>query len=59
MPLDRNTGWASLLAEKLIDEMDNNAGREIVVNMTNNINNKLDAQEIGQIMMTSIRRAAA
>lgn len=31
--------------------------RNIVVNMTNKIDNKLDAQEIGNIMMTSIRRA--
>lgn len=31
--------------------------RNIVVNMTNNIDNRLDAQEIGNLMMTSIRRA--
>ena len=31
--------------------------RNIVVNMTNNIDNRLDAQEIGSLMMTSIRRA--
>lgn len=35
----------------------NGSGREIVVNMQNYINNKLDAMEIGQLMTTSIRRA--
>lgn len=31
---------------------------DVNVVMNNNINNKLDAEEIGQLMMTSIRRAA-
>ena len=34
------------------------AGGTINVYMTNEINNELDAQEIGRIMMQSIRRAA-
>ena len=61
LPLEHNTdNWAGLLASTLAVEMqeqdENN--RTINVYMTNEINNRLDAQEIGQIMMESIRRAA-
>lgn len=61
LPLEHNTdNWAGLLASTLAVEMQEQdyEGREINVYMTNEINNKLDAQEIGQIMMESIRRAA-
>ena len=60
LPLENNTGnWAGLLAQTLAEEMsEQGAGGTINVYMTNEINNQLDAQEIGRIMMQSIRRAA-
>ena len=62
LPLEHNTdNWAGLLAQTLAIEMDNqNIGsdRPINVYMTNKIDNVLDADEIGQVMMESIRRAA-
>lgn len=61
LPLENNTGnWAGLLASTLAIEMEEqgNSGREINIYMTNEINNELDANEIGRIMMQSIRRAA-
>ena len=61
LPLEHNTdNWAGLLASTLAVEMQEQdyAGREINVYMTNEINNRLDAQEIGRVMVQSIRRAA-
>lgn len=61
LPLEHNTdNWAGLLASTLAIEMSEQeeTSRPINVYMTNEINNKLDADEIGQIMMESIRRAA-
>lgn len=62
IPLERNTGnWAGLLSQTLaetFEERDLTAGGGITVYMTNEINNNLDADEIGQRLMTSIRRAA-
>lgn len=62
LPLERNTdNWSGLLAQALAEEMEEQelgGGREIVVNMTNNIDNRLDAEEIGRIMVQSIRRQA-
>lgn len=61
LPLEHNTdNWAGLLASTLAEEMQEqgNSGGEVTVYMTNNINNKLDAEEIGSIMIQSIRRAA-
>lgn len=61
LPLEHNTdNWAGLLASTLAVEMQEQdyAGREINVYMTNEINNRLDAQEIGRVMIQSIRRAA-
>lgn len=61
IPLEHNTGnWAGLLAETLAIEMQEQDynGKEINVYMTNEISNKLDANEIGRIMIQSIRRAA-
>lgn len=62
IPLERNTdNWAgplaSALAKQFRDE-DISAGRDITVYMTNNINNNLDADEIGRRLMTSFRRAS-
>lgn len=60
LPLEKNTGnWAGLLAEALTAEMGTSEmDRPINVYMTNNINSVLDADDIGQVMMESIRRAA-
>lgn len=63
LPLENNTdNWAgtlaSILTEKMAEEGTTGAGGTINVYMTNEINNQLDAQEIGRIMMQSIRRAA-
>lgn len=61
LPLEHNTdNWAGLLASTLAVEMQEQdySGREINVYMTNEINNQLDAAEIGRIMVQSIRRAA-
>lgn len=61
LPLEKNTGnWAGLLAQTLAAEMqeqDANGGT-INVYMTNKIDNRLDAQDIGRVMVQSIRRAA-
>lgn len=61
LPLENNTdNWAGLLASTLASEMEaqGNTTEGVTVYMTNQINNKLDAEEIGGIMMRSIRRAA-
>lgn len=61
LPLERNTdNWAGLLASTLSKQMEEegNSGRSIVVNMTNQINNEMDAEDIGRKLMESIRRAA-
>lgn len=63
LPLENNTdNWAgtlaSILTEKMQEEGTTGSGGTINVYMTNEINNELDAQEIGRIMMQSIRRAA-
>lgn len=62
LPLDRNTdNWSGLLASALAEEMSKQEtsvdNRPIQVTINNEINNELDAREIGQIMMQSIRRA--
>lgn len=62
LPLERNTdNWAGLLASTLVEEMEmqgSKHGSTINVYMTNQINNSLDANDIGRLMMESIRRAA-
>lgn len=61
IPLENNTdNWAGLLASTLATEMQEQDydGKTINVYMTNEINSELDAQDIGRIMMQSIRRAA-
>lgn len=62
IPLERNTeNWTAPLAKALAEQFEQEGistdGR-ITVNMNNYINNNLDADEIGQRLMTSIRRAA-
>lgn len=61
LPLDNNTEWAGTLAALLTEEMNEQnelENRPINVTLNNNINSRLDAQEIGQVMIESIRRAA-
>lgn len=61
LPLQNNTdNWAGLLASTLAEEMSEQrvSGSGVTVYMTNEINNRLDAEEIGRIMIQSIRRAA-
>ena len=50
--------WASVIDNSFGQGNNGVSGKTINVYMNNNINNKLDAQEIGQMMMESIRRAA-
>lgn len=62
IPLERNTDtWAGPLARAIADQFSEQGiggAAGVTVYMTNNINNNLDADEIGQRLMTSIRRAA-
>ena len=61
IPLERNTdNWAGLLATTLAKQMEQEgtSDRPIVVNMTNQINNEMDAEDIGRVLMQSIRRAS-
>lgn len=62
LPLENNTdNWAGLLAQTLTVEMEEqglSTGNGITVYMTNEINSKLDAEDIGRVMVQSIRRAA-
>lgn len=63
LPLENNTdNWAGTLAtiltEKMSEEELSPSGGTINVYMNNNINNNLDAEEIGRTMIQSIRRFA-
>lgn len=61
IPLERNTeNWARPLASAIAEQFREQGigGAGVTVYMTNNINNNLDADEIGQRLMASIRRAA-
>ena len=62
LPLENNTdNWAGLLAQTLTVEMEEqglSTGNGVTVYMTNEINSKLDAEDIGRVMVQSIRRAA-
>lgn len=62
LPLENNTdNWAGLLASTLVDEMERehlggtgiNIGKQEFI-----INNQMDAEDIGRVIMQSIRRAA-
>lgn len=63
LPLENNTdNWAGLLASILVDEMEDeglNGGSGVTIEKQEfYINNKMDAEDIGRVMMQSIRRAA-
>ena len=62
LPLENNTdNWAGLLANTLVQEMEQEriGGSGVTIeNQEFIINNQLDAQDIGRVMMQSIRRAA-
>ena len=61
IPLERNSeNWARPLATALAEQFQAQGigGAGVTVYMTNNINNNLDADEIGQRLITSIRRAS-
>lgn len=63
IPLERNTGnWSGLLASTLAEELEDESlgigGGVTIENMSFNIDNELDARDIGRVMMQSIRRAA-
>lgn len=61
LPLENNTdNWAGLLAATLVDEMEmEQVGTGVTIEKQEFIiNNQLDAEDIGRVMMQSIRRAA-
>lgn len=63
IPLERNTNnWSGLLASALAEQFNENdygIGRGITIENQNfNISSKLDAENIGHVMMESIRRQA-
>lgn len=63
LPLENNTdNWAgtlaTILSEKMSEQGDSTGAGTINVYMTNQINNNLDAEEIGRTMIQSIRRFA-
>lgn len=62
IPLQRNTdNWSGLLASTLADEFsarELNAGGGNTVYMTVQVNNEMDAQDIGRVLSRSIRRMA-
>lgn len=60
IPLTKDTGWAKSIASQLATEFASegfSSARTVNVYMTNEINSELDADEIGQKLITSIRRA--
>lgn len=63
LPLDNNTdNWAGLLATTLVDEMEaenlSTGGGVTIEKQEFYVNNEMDAQDIGRVLMQSIRRAA-
>lgn len=63
IPLENNTdNWAGLLASTLVEEMENEGleggGGVTIEKQEFIINNEMDAQDIGRVLMQSIRRAA-
>lgn len=62
IPLEQNTGnWAGLLANKLAEEFQAEGGAPgstINVYFNNQINSKLDIEQVNQELLTAIRRAA-
>lgn len=61
LPLENNTdNWAGLLASTLVEQMEEDnlrGGGDIIQYNTIEINNEMDAQDIGRVLMQSIRRA--
>ena len=60
IPLQNTNGWAKAIAGALNEEMltsELSGGRTVNIYMTNQINNKLDIDEISRELVTSIRRA--
>ena len=64
IPLENNTdNWAGLLASTLLEEMEEEgmqggSGGVTIEKQEFIINNEMDAQDIGRVLMQSIRRAA-
>lgn len=62
IPLEQNTGnWTGLLANKLAEEFQTDGGAPgstINVYFNNQINSKLDIEQVNQELLTAIRRAA-
>lgn len=59
IPLEENTDWARIMAEEIdkqFDEEEGLGGRTVNIYMTNQINNKLDINEVSQELTTLIRR---
>lgn len=60
IPLQDNSNWAKAIAGAINEEMlsdELSGGRTVNVYMTNQINNKLDINEVSRELVTSIRRA--
>jgi phage-related protein len=60
IPLKNDNGWARAIAGAIADEFatgELTGGRTVNIYMTNQINNKLDINEISRELVTSIRRA--
>ena len=59
LPQSFSHNWANSVANAIGGQTsDSVSGRPITVYMTNEINNEMDAEDIGRKLMTSIRRAA-
>lgn len=62
LPLEQNTdNWAGLLASTLAEQFEKDetvGGRDIIMNNKFEINNEMDANDIGRVLMESIRRSA-
>jgi len=62
LPLENNTdNWAGLLANTLVNEMEAEnlrGGGDVIQYNTIEIRNEMDAQDIGRVLMQSIRRTA-
>lgn len=62
LPLENNTdNWAGLLASTLVDEMETEGaggGGITIEKQEFYINNEMDAEDIGRVLMQSMRRAA-
>lgn len=58
IPLEQNTDWAKIMAKELASEFDEDGtgARTVNIYMTNQINNKLDINEVSQELTTLIRR---